>query len=300
MRGILPMLLRLATTLLSAELLVLAIAKDTDELTGNLLSHVYERLFLWTRYDAFCEIYGASEQKVVLPQFRPSEQKPEPDFDYRWNKGSDTDRKYTFGEFQVRIAKKNWHRFFESEKAKYNSLRAPWSDGNSERPTIHEVATRIFNLGFRQPVHVLDLDSTLGLERFAEEPFRELQDPSLWDREDPWKTDFHYYFENLEAEFQHVFRSYSRSQPQAQARAQAPASWRDVVVGSSQVSWRDVVVGSSQVVAEDSAKRAAKLAILKKNHELGMELVEVILTLRIEAHKRHFFKQSQTVEDIQR
>ncbi|TKW54853.1 hypothetical protein CTA1_3953, partial [Colletotrichum tanaceti] len=223
--------------------------------------------------------------------FRPSEQKPEPDFDYRWNKGSDTDRKYTFGEFQVRIAKKNWHRFFESEKAKYNSLRAPWSDGNSERPTIHEVATRIFNLGFRQPVHVLDLDSTLGLERFAEEPFRELQDPSLWDREDPWKTDFHYYFENLEAEFQHVFRSYSRSQPQAQARAQAPASWRDVVVGSSQVSWRDVVVGSSQVVAEDSAKRAAKLAILKKNHELGMELVEVILTLRIEAHKRHFFKQ---------
>ncbi|TKW59385.1 hypothetical protein CTA1_10238 [Colletotrichum tanaceti] len=196
MRSLLRMLVWLSTRWLVAELLVLVSS-------GNDASHAYERLYLWTRYDAFCEIYGAKYQRVVLPHFYPDEehQKPWPEPRYN-NRGSDIDNKYTFGEFQRRIHTPPTGTPFKPQY-KYAALRAPWYKGDKNL-TIDMVAGSLLDLGLNTGIHAVNLDPYLESQRFYEKPNpdRKLRGPSLWDAADRNRSSYSYYLERVEAEFQ--------------------------------------------------------------------------------------------------
>ncbi|KAF4922467.1 hypothetical protein CGCVW01_v005240 [Colletotrichum viniferum] len=151
------------------------------------------------------EIEGADKQKHMLPQ-HTGKGKPSP-FPRYANKGSEPNNKLTYGQFQARIEGLEWAKMLPQDKAKYEQLKAPWSDVDGKTPTTYQCADQLMEMGLNKQLEVTEFDTTLENKRFSADcKLKRGGNPSLYNKDDPFNWAYSYFSERVEKQFQD-FRS---------------------------------------------------------------------------------------------
>ncbi|KAI8235447.1 hypothetical protein K4K55_004256 [Colletotrichum sp. SAR 10_96] len=151
------------------------------------------------------EIEGADKQKYMLPQ-HTGKGKPSP-FPRYANKGTGPNNKLTYGQFQARVEGLEWAKMLPEDKAKYEQLKAPWSDVDGKTPTTYQCVDQLMEMGLNKQLKVTEFDTTLDNKRFsADYKPKRGGNPSLYNKDDPFNSAYSYFSERVEKQFQD-FRS---------------------------------------------------------------------------------------------
>ncbi|KAM0323765.1 hypothetical protein ACHAQA_008702 [Verticillium albo-atrum] len=152
----------------------------------------YERMLLWTRYEAFGEIEGIDKQTDLLSQLVL----------HKWHKekGTGPNGQFTYAEFMARIEgdHKDDRRF-----AKYKDLKAPFSDPGGRTPTIEECDKQLKAVlkDKIKSVNVEAIDDKLIKSAFAP-PKTPKKPGNLYDKDDKYNSPYAYLIDRTEGYFQ--------------------------------------------------------------------------------------------------